>query len=178
MYKMLIYSCLVFISVFSYGQNNTMNLPSNLGKTMILKTNPTLLASSGNLQYRGWHLGYEISSGLPFLSLMLSTKYAFIKEGIDSKKRFVKFELQSRIWTTQLMRNFFVAPTFSYYTTNHIAWGGLFGFQHITRFRFTMETWVGLQKTTPIENFNSDYFIRLGLNFGWLAKAKIKTESL
>jgi len=69
-----------------------------------------------------------------------------------------------------LMHNFFITPTISYYSKNHVAWGGLVGFQHITRFRLSIETWIGMQKTTPIENFNSNYFIRLGLNLGWMIR--------
>lgn len=162
-----------FLVLFCFplkGQNNTKlkQLSYEKQNSQILKTNPIIQNKGIELLFRGWQLGYESSMGIRSMSSYISLKYQFKFNSQDQIQGFYKLEYQPRYWTTQLMQNYFIAPSFTLYTTGDFAWGGLFGFQRVMYNRFTFEVWIGLNKTTPLENFQGNAYIRLGANFGFL----------
>lgn len=164
---------MIYLFLFCFalkGQNNTKKLPFSHKKqfTQIIKTNPIVHNKGIELLYRGWHLGYETSMDIKHLSSFFSVKYQFRYSAPQEKQRFLKFEYQPRLWTTTQMENFFIAPSCLFYSTGDFAWGGLIGFQKTIQKRYSFELWLGFQRTTPLENFIGDVFIRIGGNFGFV----------
>lgn len=173
---MLFFLYLCFCNFSLKGQINTKlkALSSEKQFSQIIKTNPIIQSEGNAFVFRGWHLGYETSMGLKSLSSFMSIKYQYKLLEDEMRLKFIKFEYQPRLWTSHLMQNFFITPTISFYSTGEVAWAALFGFQRVIDPGYSFESWIGIQKTTEIENFESNVFIRLGLNVGFLIVNKHK----
>jgi len=137
------------------------------GELSILKISPSFYSRWAP---RGVVVGYETGAGVNYWSLNFSLKYF---SGVDSVESFspiseyVRLELHPRFWVTDFMNGFFFCPILAVYNTGDVAGGIAFGGQfHLTQ-RLLMDTYSGIQTSTPIENLNGGIYLKFGMNLGF-----------
>ena len=147
-------------------------------KSQIIKLAPSLDEEQFIPKFQGAKLSYETSLGLRNWSsnwtLRLHRYQPSNKDTITS----VKTSWQIRLWTTHLMRRFYLAPEISYYTHKNWLYGDkerwkagiFFGYQGRILRQLTWEIATGIQQTSPIESYIQPFFIRFDLNIGWIVR--------
>lgn len=176
LFKILIISVLFLMCKISKGQNYTKTFEPPAFKSQILKLSPTFNQAQFWPELRGGIIGYETSVGARYLSVNMNAKYHIYNPSVVDTAHYIKPNFQIRLWTTHLMRRFYIAPEVSYYITlnnleyNKELWavGFFFGYQGRIIERITWEAAFGIQRTTPVENFMQPVFLRFKMNVGWV----------
>ncbi len=147
-------------------------------KSQIIKVAPSLDQEQFIPKFRGIKLAYETSIGLQSWSSNWTVRLYNYQPLVNDTITTVKASWQVRLWTTHLMRRFYLAPEISYYTHQDWFYGnkerwklGIFlGFQGRILRHLTWELATGIQQTSPIENYIQPFFIRFDLNIGWIIR--------
>lgn len=169
MKKVFLVVSTVFFFFYSYSQEDTVFYdlsPHKFFKNSFIKIAPVI---GGNDFLNGGILSFETGMGIRKWSINICTRYT---KGYGNKDltlpitEHYRFEIHPRYWPMAYFKGPFFCPMIVFYSTGDFS-GGIASGIHLPLGKvFIIETFAGLQATTPVEHFDSPVFFRIALNLG------------